>query len=151
MREVRRHALVPHTAAQMYAIVDAIERYPEFVPWCRTARVSERTPTTVVGTLQIHQAGFHARLTTRNSVTPNRRIELTQVEGPLRRLEGGWSFTPIPESGPEQGSRVALDVRFEFRNFALGVVLGRRFEALWDSLVDAFVARARALYGAGHV
>jgi len=149
MREVRRHALVPHTAAQMYAIVDAIERYPEFVPWCRAARVSQRTATTVVGTIEIHQAGIHTRLTTRNSVTPDRRIELTQLEGPLKRLEGGWSFWPIPESGPEQGSRVALDVRFEFRNFALGVVLGRRFEALWDSLVDAFVARARALYGPG--
>jgi ribosome-associated toxin RatA of RatAB toxin-antitoxin module len=151
MREVRRHALVSHTAAQMYAIVDAIERYPEFVPWCRAARVSERTATTVVGTLEIHQAGLHVRLTTRNTVTPNRRIELAQVEGPLKRLDGGWTFTPIPEQGPEQGSRVALDVRFEFRNFALGALIGRRFEALWDSLVDAFVARAGALYGAGDV
>jgi len=150
MREVRRHALVPYTAAQMYAIVDAVERYPEFIPWCRAARVSERTATAVVGTLEIHKGGFNATLTTRNSIVPGRRIEFASVDGPLKRLEGGWSFAPIPDTGPEQGSRVELNVRFEVRNIALGVVLGRRFEALWDSLVDAFVARARALYGAGH-
>ena len=147
MREVERTALVPYTAAQMYAIVDDIVRYPEFVPWCRAASERERTAGAVTGTLEISRGSFHARLTTRNTLEPPRRIMLRQTEGPLRSLEGGWSFTSIPEEGPAQGSKVGLRLRFEFKNPAFGILFGSKFESLWDGLVDAFVERARALYG----
>jgi ribosome-associated toxin RatA of RatAB toxin-antitoxin module len=144
MREVKRSALVPYTAEQMFALVEDIERYPQFLPWVAAAQLLERTPQEIVGRLEMHRAGMREIVTTRNVLTPPREITLALVAGPFKTLEGRWTFEPI---GEDRGARVSLSIRFEFANSMLNLLLSRSFEKSCNELVDAFVARARAVYG----
>jgi ribosome-associated toxin RatA of RatAB toxin-antitoxin module len=144
MREVKRSALVPYTAEQMFALVEDIERYPQFLPWVAAAQLLERTPQAIVGRLEMHRAGMREIVTTRNVLTPPREITLALVAGPFKTLEGRWTFEPI---GEDRGTRVALSIRFEFANSMLNLLLSRSFEKSCNELVDAFVVRARAVYG----
>jgi ribosome-associated toxin RatA of RatAB toxin-antitoxin module len=153
MREVRRSALVPHTPTQMYALVNDVARYPEFVPWCPAARIHAETADSVTATLEIARGGVSTRLVTRNTMRPGERIDMALVDGPLRSFRGTWRFVPIRATDPGggegelRGCRVELEVFFEFMGAALSVLLGPLFESSWDSLVDAFVSRARQVYG----
>ena len=147
MKEVKRSALVPYAAEQMFALVEDIERYPQFLPWVAAAQLLERSPQEVVGRLEMHRAGMREIVTTRNALIPPREITLTLVAGPgpFKTLEGRWTFEPI---GEDRGTRVALTIRFEFANSMLNLLLSRSFEKSCNELVDAFVARARSVYGA---
>jgi ribosome-associated toxin RatA of RatAB toxin-antitoxin module len=144
MREVKRSALVPYTAEQMFALVEDIERYPQFLPWVSAAQLIERNAQVVVGRLEMHRAGMREVITTRNELTPPREITLSLVAGPFKTLAGRWTFEPI---GENRGTRVSLSIRFEFANTVLNLLLSRSFEKSCNELVDAFVARARAVYG----
>jgi ribosome-associated toxin RatA of RatAB toxin-antitoxin module len=143
MREVKRSALVPYTAEQMFALVEDVERYAQFLPWVASAQVLERGPREVVARLEMQRAGLREVVTTRNALTPPREITLTLVAGPFKTLEGRWTFEPI---GADRGTRVDLSIRFEFANPMLNLLLSRSFEKNCNDLVDAFVARARAVY-----
>lgn len=147
MRQVRRNALVPQTAAQMYAIVNDVESYPSYIPWCLAARVETRSDTALTGVVEIGRAGVRVSVRSVNEMEPDRRIVLHQVGGPLKSLTGEWNFLPLVKDGVERGCRVDLSVNFEFKNAALGLVFAPLFEHTWDSVVEAFVRRARALYG----
>ena len=144
MREVTRSALVPYSAEQMFALVEDIERYPQFLPWVSAAQLLERSPTQVVGRLEMHRAGMREIVTTRNVLTAHREITLSLVAGPFKTLAGRWNFEPI---GEHRGTRVSLSIRFEFANPMLNLLLSRSFEKSCNEMVDAFVARARAVYG----
>ena len=100
----------------------------------------------------MQRAGVRLALTTRNTMRPGEHIDMRLVEGPLASFAGTWLFVPIrapgagAAAGALKGCRVELVVGFEFRNAALGLVLGPLFESTWNSLVDAFVRRAREVY-----
>ena len=79
MREVKRSALVPYTAEQMFALVEDIERYPQFLPWVTAAQLVERTASEVVGRLEMHRAGMREIITTRNVLNPPGEITLALV------------------------------------------------------------------------
>jgi ribosome-associated toxin RatA of RatAB toxin-antitoxin module len=152
MRVVRRQALVPQTPAQMYALVNDVRRYPEFLPWCPETVVHSESAESVHASVAFERAAVRMQLTTRNTNVPGERIDLTLTDGPLRHFKGGWNFVPIRaparagEAGEIRGCRVELVVEFEFRNAALGLLFGPLFESTWDSIVDAFVRRARDVY-----
>lgn len=149
MREVTRSALVPYTAEQMFALVEDVERYAEFLPWVAAAQLIERSPREVVGRMELQRGGMRESITTRNVLNPPREITLALVAGPFKTFAGRWTFDAIRgEDGSERGTRVGLSIRFEFANPMLSVLLSRSFEKSCSELVDAFVARARAIYGA---
>src|SRR5688572_31609360 len=139
MREVRRSALIAETPRRMYQLINEIEHYPDFVPWCTAARVESRTDTEVVATLDIKRGPLHAEFTTRNLLEPDRRVLMQLVRGPFRVLEGLWTLTALGELG----CRVELEMRFEFSNRVTGTLFESLFEDSAGSLVDAFVKRAR--------
>jgi len=148
MRELQRSALVPYTPAQMFALVDDIERYPEFLPWLAAASELERTATERVGRLTLSRAGLSEGFTTRNWVQPPGRLEMRLIEGPFNVLEGIWTFDPILDAeGQPRGTRIGLDMRFEFKSRMTELLLGSVFESSCNTLVDAFTKRARAIYG----
>ena len=141
MREVKRSALVNKPPAELFALINDIESYPQFLPWCTHAQVVSRTPTEIVATLGVRQGGLHGEFTTRNTLEPDRRIHMHLLSGPFRTLEGEWQLTPI-EGG---GCRVELIMRFAFSQRIAALLFEARFAATIGSLVDAFVARARSL------
>ena len=139
MREVKRSALIAESPARMYALVNDIERYPEFVPWCTAARVDARKDGEVVATLTIKRGPVKSEFTTRNLLEPEKRVLMQFVSGPFRVLEGLWTFTALGDLG----CRVELEMRFEFANRLTNALFAPLFEDTAASLVDAFVKRAR--------
>ncbi len=142
MREVIRSALVAHSAAQLYALIVDVERYPQFLPWCVAARVAQREPESMVASLSIRRGLLRADFTTRNAMTPDRAVGMTLVSGPFRSLEGRWTLTPLGD----EGCSVELRMRFELANRVSAALLEPLFEETAASLVDAFVLRAREVY-----
>jgi len=143
MRETLNTALVPYTVEQMFALVEDFERYPQFVPWVASTRILERGRDEVVGWLEMHRGPLRESFTTRTSFDRPGKITLALIEGPFSTFEGQWSFKPIGD----RGSKVEFLVHFEFANPALDMLLSRTFEKGCRELVDAFVARAKMLYG----
>ena len=139
MREVKRSALIAESPARMYDLVNDIERYPEFVPWCTAARIVSRKENEVVATLTIKRGPLKAEFTTRNLLEPASRVLMQFVSGPFRVLEGLWTLTALGELG----CRIELEMRFEFANRVTGALFEPLFEDTAASLVDAFVKRAR--------
>ena len=138
MREVKRSALVNRSAAQLFALINDIESYPQFVPWCTHARVLSRTAQEIVATLGVRQGGLEGEFTTRNALEPEHAVRMHLVSGPFRTLEGEWLLRPLP-----QGCEVSLTVRFAFRSRLTGLMFEPLFARTLESLVDAFVQRAR--------
>ena len=149
MREVTRSALVPYSAEQMFALVEDIERYPQFVPWIASAKKLDSSPDQVTGRLEMQRGGVRETFTTRNFLKRPREMLMTLVDGPFKTFEGRWTFEPIG-SGDDtsaRGAKVGLTIRFEFANAMLGMLMSRTFEKNCGEMIDAFVARARAVYG----
>lgn len=139
MRRVTRSALVPYSADAMFALVDDIPAYPEFLPWCRAAQEHSRSERQVEASLELARGGISKWFTTRNHLTPGERIDIELVDGPFRKLEGHWSFVPLGDAG----CRINLEMEFEFSSRMLDMMIGPVFEQICNSLLDAFVERAR--------
>ena len=141
--QVQKSAIVPYSPEEMYALVDDIERYPEFLPWCGSARVLERAEDTVKASIEIAKGSVRKSFTTLNRLQPGKMIEMRLVEGPFRRLEGFWRFDPLGGSG----CKVRLDLEFEFASRMMSLVIGPVFNQIANTLVDAFHQRAVEVYG----
>jgi ribosome-associated toxin RatA of RatAB toxin-antitoxin module len=143
MGEVYRSAIVPYSQAAMFELVADVEAYPQFLPGCTGASVRTCAENEVMATLKLTQGPLHIAFTTRNKLDSPRSIGMRLVDGPFRDLEGCWQFSALGE----EGSKIALNLRFEFSNTAKELLFGRIFEATSNRLVDAFVSRARSVYG----
>jgi len=128
----------------MFVLVDDVEAYPEFLPWCNDAEVRNRTDNIVEATLELHKGSLSNHFTTRNTRREFETIELELIGGPFRQLQGGWQFTEIGE----EGCKVALELEFEFENKLIDMMFGAFFEDTCNSLVDAFTKRAQVVFGA---
>jgi ribosome-associated toxin RatA of RatAB toxin-antitoxin module len=138
MPTVTKSVIVPHTAERMFDLVDGVEDYPDFLPWCSGTRVIERTREATRARLDIDYHGLRSHFTTRNVKHPPRRMDIELEEGPFDRLEGQWRFTPLGE----EGCRVELSVDYELASSAMALVLAPVFGHIMETLVDRFVARA---------
>jgi len=127
----------------MYALVDDISAYSQFLPWCRTSRELSRSDDEVRASIEISHSGLHKSFTTVNRLQYGKMIEMRLVEGPFKHLEGYWRFDGL---GGE-GCRVSLDMEFEFSNRLLGITVGPLFTQIANSLVDAFIKRAKEIHG----
>ncbi len=143
MKRIARSAIVEHTAAAMYALVEDVEAYPQFLPWCRAARVRERTAGRTVATLTVGLKGLHYKFTTQNENHPYRAIELTLLEGPFRHFAAHWRFAPLGA----HAARIDFAMEYEFAGTLVSRALAPLFETIADTMVDAFKRRADAVYG----
>lgn len=143
MRGLSRSALVPYSPGEMFALVDGIERYPEFLPWCSGSEVHERAEEQVRASIELSRAGISKSFTTLNQNVLAESIHVSLVSGPFRKLDGSWLFHTLGESA----CKVEFKVNFEFSSALLARVFGPVFEDTVNSLVDAFVRRAEVVYG----
>ena len=142
MQVVERSALVTYTAAQMFALVNDVARYPEFLPWCVGARVDDLSPTERIAVLQVSRGVLRTEFTTRNTLVQDAQIHMQLLHGPFRDLIGDWRFEPIGT----RGSRVNFRVEFEFKNRLTATAFNAVFEALCGTIIDAFALRAQTIY-----
>jgi len=117
MPTVTKSVLVPHTAERMFELVDHVESYPDFLPWCAGAKVIERNAQVTRARLDIDYHGLKTHFTTRNRKEPPRRMEIELEEGPFDRLDGRWTFTPLGD----EGSRVELSLEYTLASRAAAI------------------------------
>jgi len=142
MTTISKSALVPYSAAEMYALVDDIESYPKFLPWCTASRVLSRNEDEVRAEIDLARSGIQKSFTTCNRLQKNKMIEIRLIEGPFRHLEGFWRFHILAG----ENCKVTLDMDFEFSNKLIDMVFGPVFNQITNSLVDAFCKRATDVY-----
>lgn len=142
MTVVKKSRIVRFSCEQMYGLVNLVEDYAQFLPYCSQSIVHHRTSDEVQATLVISAAGMSKSFTTRNLQQLNKMIEIRLIDGPFSHLEGFWRFDDVPE-----GCRISFDLEFEFAGKMLSMLLGPVFEQVTDKMVDAFCDRAESLYG----
>ncbi|MCE2944661.1 MAG: type II toxin-antitoxin system RatA family toxin [Lysobacteraceae bacterium] len=147
MTRIQRHALVMHSAGRMFHLVNEVEAYPRYFPWCERATVLERDAEGMVAKLDLRIAGLRTSFTTRNHWVEPVRLDLQLVDGPFRRLEGHWTFHALDE----EACKVSLDLGFEVAGPLVGQALALGFQGLADRLVDDFcrIAKHADATGAG--
>jgi ribosome-associated toxin RatA of RatAB toxin-antitoxin module len=164
MREIKHTALVAQPPRRLFDLINDIGSYPTFIPWCTHAKVLSRSEREIVATIGVQRGPLHSEFTTRNELEPDRRVRMHLVTGPFKMLEGEWLLTPIAAAGykpvsgdlpaaaaqplpaPEgTGCRIQLTMKFAFKNALTAVLFEQKFAETAAALMDAFVARARAL------
>ena len=143
MHLVEKSALVPHTATEMFALVDAVEQYPEFLPWCGGTKLLSRDARTTVATIEINYRGIRQSFTTENTKQPAESMHIVLREGPFKELDGRWQFTALGGSG----CKVALRMEYAFANSVLEAAVGPVFGFIASTMIERFVARADTIYG----
>lgn len=127
----------------MYVLVNDIAKYPEFLPWCKAVKILVQKPEEIVASITMGGVGLEKSFTTSNRLVLNQRIEMALLEGPFSHLKGLWVFHALGE----QGCKISLDMEFEISNKILRLSLSPVFTKIVNNLVDAFIERARKLYG----
>ena len=143
MPEIIKTVLVEHSPEEMFALVDAVERYPEFLPWCGGASVSFRDDATTRATIQINYRGIRQSFTTANAKSAPHTMSVKLVEGPFRTLDGDWRFMPLQGGG----CKIEFRLHYEFSSRILEKLVGPVFHYIANTMVDAFVRRAQGVYG----
>jgi len=143
MQVVEKKVLVPHTAEQMFVLVDDVEHYPRFLPWCSKADVHERHDGHLVASLHIDYLKIRQHFTTRNTNERHESITMELVDGPFSHLEGRWHFQPLGELG----CKVEFRLTYQFSSKILEKLIGPVFSHISGTLVDAFIREADKAYG----
>ncbi|MDH3219802.1 MAG: type II toxin-antitoxin system RatA family toxin [Gammaproteobacteria bacterium] len=143
MPEITRSALLPYPARFMYDLVNDVEKYPEFLPWCGGSRIHQADDSSMEASILMQGAGLSQWLKTRNRMIPGESIEITLAEGPFKSLQGLWQFTSVAE----QGCRIELTLSFEFERGLAAAIIKPVFTRIANTMVDSFCQRAQELYG----
>src|SRR5689334_8348135 len=133
MKTISREAILPHSAEALYALVEDIESYPRFLPWCRSVEV-RRDAGGTRATLEVGMRGLKQTFTTQNRNEPGRAIDMDLVDGPFRSFRAAWRFHPLAAAA----CRAEFSMQYEFSSAALGKLLEPLFEGIANSMVDAF-------------
>lgn len=141
MTVIQKSKIVTWSCEQMFHLVDHVELYSEFLPYCTQSTVHHRNENEVQATLMIMAAGMSKSFTTRNLLQKNKMIEIRLIDGPFSHLEGFWRFDPH-----ETGCNLSFDLEFEFAGRMFSMLLGPVFEQVANKMVDAFCERAEQVY-----
>ena len=143
MARINKKANVKYSANQMYTLVNDIEAYPDFLPWCTSASITSRDSDTLIAVVSISISRIKKIFITQNTMQQDSLISMKLIKGPFKILNGEWNF----QNNSSGGSTVLLEMQFEFKNKLLRYTFGAAFKKITDSLVDAFIERASDIYG----
>ena len=142
MAQVQKTVLIHHSASRMFALVDDVTRYPEFLPWCGGVDLIKQDDTSTIATLHIAYHGLHQKFTTENHKTHPTLMEIQLKDGPFKHLEGVWRFIALSD----EACNFEFMLNYEFANHFLDKLIAPVFSHITNTFVDSFVARADQLY-----
>ena len=142
MAQVHKTVLINHTAAQMFALVDDVLKYPEFLPWCGGVDLISQDENSTVATLHIAYHGLHQKFTTENHKTYPSLMDIQLKNGPFKHLEGVWKFVALND----EACKIEFMLNYEFANGFLEKIIAPVFSHIANTFVDGFVARADVVY-----
>lgn len=143
MAKVEKSVLAGYSASQMFELVDSVERYPEFLPWCGGTELMQRDENLTIATIRIDYMQVKQSFTTENAKQAPHSMTLSLKEGPFRSLEGSWRFIELNQTA----CKVEFHLSYEFSSKLLEGVVGPVFSKIADNFVDAFIRRAEKIYG----
>ena len=143
MPDLHKHALVPYSAEKMFEVVNRVDLYPEFLPWCAGSQILQQTEDSMTASVLMKKGPLDQSFTTKNKLIAGKQIDLELVDGPFKKLTGQWLFEDIAN----HGSKVTLHLHYEFSSSIIAMVVGPVFNQIANTLVDSFCQRAEQLYG----
>lgn len=143
MALVEKSVLIERTPAQMFDLVDCVEDYPLFLPWCGGAELHQRTATHTMATIRISYHGIKSHFSTENAKEAPYLMTIRLTDGPLKHMDGQWRFTPLGETA----CKIEFRLHYEFSSRLLEKVLGPVFSHITDTFVESFIKRAQKVYG----
>ncbi|KAF3981814.1 MAG: type II toxin-antitoxin system RatA family toxin [Methylococcales symbiont of Hymedesmia sp. n. MRB-2018] len=143
MPTIKKSALIKFSSQQMKALVEDIESYPEFLPWCSGSTILKKEGNIVEAELQIAKAGFNKSFATRNRHDGEGKLFMTLLNGPFSSLDGVWHFIPLREDA----SKICLDLDFEIQGKLANLAFGSVFNQICNTMVSSFTERAKQIYG----
>lgn len=141
MATVEKSVLVGFSPGEMYGLVERVEDYPQFLPWCGGTDIKARSAASTLATIHIDYHGIRQSFTTQNTNDPPHSIHIRLVDGPFRELVGTWNFIALGE----HGCKIEFRLRYEFSNALLEKLVGPVFHHIANTFIDAFVKRAEGL------
>jgi ribosome-associated toxin RatA of RatAB toxin-antitoxin module len=145
VKHINKTALVPYNCSEMFDLVNNVNDYPIFLPWCKSVTLVSQTESEIVATIHMGGAGLEKSFTTKNIITPNKTIQMSLVNGPFDHLSGAWNFSQLGD----EGCKISLNLEFEIKNRLLNMSLGPVFTKICSRLLDGFINRANKVYGSG--
>lgn len=143
MSLIKHSAYVNYSASQMYNLVNAVETYPQFLPWCKSIRVQQRYQNIVVVAVEIAKGGLHKTCITRNTSIPDEKIVIDLMDGPFENLSGDWEFKAVDLAA----CRINFCLSFNFTNQLMALIMQPVVSYIANTMVEAFTRRAREVYG----
>jgi ribosome-associated toxin RatA of RatAB toxin-antitoxin module len=143
MAVVHKTVILGYSAEQMFALVDRVEDYPKFLPWCGGVEVRQREENKLLATIAIHYHGVRQSFTTENTNVPSSSMKMHLLEGPFRQLNGNWTFKALRADA----CKVEFDLQYEFSSKILEKIIGPVFSVIANGFVDSFCKRAETIYG----
>ncbi|MBF7073002.1 type II toxin-antitoxin system RatA family toxin [Glaciecola sp. MH2013] len=143
MPSIERNALVAYSTEQMFALVNDVNAYEDFLPGCEKSTVLEQSDEHMLASMVLSKAGVRQTLTTKNTLIKNAKIVMDLSDGPFKSLTGGWTFTPLSDDA----CKIELKLNFVFSNKLMELAFGKIFNALANNMVNAFSQRAKEVYG----
>ena len=142
LKTVKKSLLVPHSAEQMFDLVDKAEDYPQFLPWYSRTEIIERSGNELKARLFMDYMGVRQSFATHNRNIPGREIRMVLLEGPFKSLNGTWHFLPLGDDA----CKVEFELHYEFSSRVLSALINPVFSHISGTLVDAFVKEAGRRY-----
>ena len=143
---VKKSVLIERSSQQMFDLVDRVEDYPKFLPWCSQTRCEFRDEQKTVATLHINYRNVTSHFTTENDKESPQWMRIRLVDGPFRRLDGLWRFKPLAD----YACKIEFQLSYEFSSKMFEKVIGPVFSQIANTFVDAFVKRANEVHGLPH-
>lgn len=143
MAVVHKTVLINYSAEQMFRLVDRVEDYPEFLPWCGGVDIEARHDNRLKAKLKINYHGLKQSFTTENTNVAPSTMTMRLVEGPFKHFEARWNFKALRDDA----CKIEFDMQYEFSSRILESVIGPVFGMIANSFVDSFCKRAEQVYG----
>ena len=142
MAEIEKSVLIDYSAGQMFALVDGIEDYPKFLPWCDGASIASQNEQVTHATLMSNYHHVKHSFTTENTRWPPQLIEIKLLDGPFQHLDGYWRFIPLAE----HACKIEFRLHYAFSSKLLEKLVGPVFHIIANSFMEAFIKRAEEVY-----
>ncbi len=140
---IQRSALLPYSASALYTLINDVDSYPQFLPWCSASEVLEQGDDFMRAALVIAKGHLSQRFVTKNTLVPDQSITMALEEGPFSQLQGIWEFKALGD----KACKISLDLEFDYAGSIMKATLGPLFTQAANTMVDAFCQRAKQLYG----
>jgi ribosome-associated toxin RatA of RatAB toxin-antitoxin module len=138
MHNIHKSAIVLHSSKKMFQLVDSVENYPRFLPWCGSTQIIERDNSKTIASIEIKYKGIRQTFTTENTKKQNKEMMIKLIDGPFKSLSGQWIFKNLDNDS----CQIELKLEYQFSNIILEKLISPVFNIIANTFIDEFIKEA---------